>query len=202
MNRSPGSVWVMRLGFILESEQVMNRTCGDCPFSNCLKSSNLPKYYFNLTKALKSYQSNDTPYTPAVSLIFGLKEAVDCILKEGMEKRWLRFEKLAYATREAALSLGLGVFSKSPSASVTAIWAPEGIKSTDIVKTLRKEHGISIAAGQDDVKDKILRIAHMGWINDQDLKRCFSYLEKVLQQLGYDFAQGSSLSKLEEILYG
>jgi aspartate aminotransferase-like enzyme len=167
-----------------------------------LETSNLPKYYFDLKKALKSYKKNDTPFTPAVSLIVALKEAIEFIKKEGIENRWERFKKMAFATQEAAKVLGLEIFSKRPSSSVTAICAPSGIKSTDIVKTLRKKYGLSIAAGQEEVKDKIFRIAHMGYIGEQDLFMCFSLLEKVLKDLGYKFSLGSSLAKLEEVFYG
>ncbi|MFH1505011.1 MAG: alanine--glyoxylate aminotransferase family protein [Candidatus Omnitrophota bacterium] len=169
---------------------------------NAVKNSNLPKYYFDLAKALKSYQKNDTPYTSAVSLIVSLREAVDFIVKDGVEARLKRFEKMAQAAREAAGALGLKIFSKNPSASVTAICSPQGVKSSELVKILRNEFGMSIAGGQDQAKDKIFRIAHMGWINEQDLIACFSLLEKALKDLGYKFKLGSSIARLEEVLYG
>ena len=167
-----------------------------------VKTSNLPSYYFDLKKALKSYDKNDTPFTPAVSLIIGLKAVVDMINEEGVEARIKKFGKMAYASQEAAKALGLEVFSKKPSSSVTAICLPEGIKSSDLVKLLRKKYGMSIAGGQDVYKDKIFRIAHMGWINEQDLIACFSLLELALKELGYKFKLGSSLARLEEGLYG
>lgn len=165
-----------------------------------LKESNLPKYYFSLEKYLKSYEKNDTPYTPSVSLIVALREAISLIKEEGIQKRWQRFKKLSLATQEAALKLGLKIFSQRPSSSITAINSPEGIPSTSIVKKLRKEYGVSIAAGQDAYKDKIFRIAHMGWINEQDLIMCFSLLEKVLKELKFRFKEGASLVKLQEVL--
>jgi len=167
-----------------------------------VKKSNLPKYYFDLNKALKSYEKDDTPFTPAVSLVVALKEAVDMINEEGVEARWEKYKKMAYATQEAAGALGLEIFSKRPSCSATAICSPGEIKSTEIVKTLRKKYGLSIAGGQAQAKDKIFRIAHMGWINEQDLIACFSLLEKVLKDLGYSFQLGASVARLEEGFYG
>ena len=167
-----------------------------------IKNSDLPKYYFDLSKALKSYVKNDTPFTSAVSLIVGLKDALDHINKEGIEKRWGRFKKMAQATAKAARALGLDILSSSPSSSVTAIFAPENIKSSELVKKLREEHGVSIAGGQAQLKDKIFRIAHMGWINEKDLTDCFSLIEKVLKELGYNFELGISVSCLEEVFYG
>ncbi|MCK4912694.1 MAG: alanine--glyoxylate aminotransferase family protein [Candidatus Omnitrophica bacterium] len=169
---------------------------------NAIATSNLPKYYFDLKKALKSHANDDTPYTSAVSLIVGLATALEAIKKEGLEVRWKKFSKMAEATREAAKALGLETFSQSPSDSVTAIVSPENIKSSDIVKILRGEYGLSIAGGQADFKDKIFRIAHMGWISDKDLIECFLLLEKVLGGLGYEFEQGISKLRLEEVLYG
>ena len=167
-----------------------------------LTQGTCPKFYFNLSKALKSYEKNDTPWTPAVSLIVGLNEALRCLAQEDNEARWRRFQKMARATQEAAKALGLTVFSASPSSSVTAIVVPANVKSGDIVKTMRKKYGISIAEGQDHVKEKIFRIAHMGWINEQDLMMCFSLLEKVLKELGHTFTAGASLARLQEVIYG
>lgn len=164
--------------------------------------SNLPKYYFSLKKALKAYEKNDTPFTPAVSLIMGLKKSIELIKQDGIENIWSRCEKMARATQEAARSLGLEVYSKRPSHSVTAIIVPAGMNSKDIVKKMRKEYGVSIAAGQGEIEEKVIRIAHMGWINEQDLMMCFSILEKVLKDLGYKFKLGASVAKLQEVIYG
>ena len=167
-----------------------------------IENSDLPKYYFDLKKALKGQAKNDTPFTPSVSLIVGLKEAVKAINSEGIEARWDKFAKMAEATRQAALALGLKLFSQKPSASVTAIYAPANIKSGDIVRTLRTEHGLSIAGGQAQVKDKIFRIAHMGGISQENLIDCFLLLEKVLQEKGYSFESGASVRRLKEVFYG
>ncbi|MCF7870903.1 MAG: alanine--glyoxylate aminotransferase family protein [Candidatus Omnitrophica bacterium] len=167
-----------------------------------MEESNLPKYYFDLKKALNKHKSNDTPYTPAVTLVTALAVALDAINKEGVEKRWEKFEKLAEATRSAAEALGLSVLSSRPSASTTAIKLPDNIKSSQIVKILREKYGLAIAGGQAQLKDKIVRIAHMGWINAQDLISCFSLFEVALKEVGHQFKSGSSLARLEEAIYG
>ncbi|MFA5272234.1 MAG: alanine--glyoxylate aminotransferase family protein [Candidatus Omnitrophota bacterium] len=167
-----------------------------------LKNSTLPKYYFSINKALKAYEKNDTPFTPAVSLIVGLKESLDLIKKDGIENMWARYKKMSEAAAAAAKALGLEVFSKCPSSSVTAIVVPGGMNSKDVVKKMRKEYGVSIAAGQGEIEQKIFRIAHMGWINEQDLIMCFSILEKVLRDVGYNnFKIGASVAKLQEVIY-
>jgi len=168
---------------------------------NAMKTATLPKYYFNLTKALKAYEKNDTPWTPAVSLIVGLRESLKAVKQEPMEAHWARYQKMAQGCREAGASIGLKVYSQSPSSSVTAFRVPEGINAKDIVKKMRREYGISIAAGQGDIEEKVIRIATMGWINEQDLLMCFSVLEKVLKDMGYKFKLGASVARLQEVLY-
>jgi serine---pyruvate transaminase len=167
-----------------------------------IEKSDLPKYYFDLKKAISKHKSNDTPYTPAVTLVAALAAALGAINKEGVQPRWERFEKLAKATRSAAEALGLAILSSRPSASATAIKMPENIKSSQVVKILRDKYGLSIAGGQAQLKDKIIRIAHMGWINAQDLVGCFSLLEAALKEVGHQFKAGSSLVRLEEVIYG
>jgi len=170
---------------------------------NFMKNSTLPKYYFSLAKALKAYEKNDTPFTPGVNLIVGLKTSIALIKKDGIENMWANFKKMSQAAQAAAQALGLQVFSKCPSSSLTAIVAPSGINAKDVVKKMRKEYGVSIAAGQGELEQKIFRIAHMGWINEQDLIMCFSLLEKVLRDSGYtNFKIGASIARLQEVIYG
>jgi aspartate aminotransferase-like enzyme len=167
-----------------------------------IEKSDLPKYYFDLKKAINKFETNDTPYTPAVTLVIALAAALDAINKEGIKTRWEKFEKLAKAAQSAAKAIGLTILSSRPSASATAIKMPENIKSSQVVKILRDKYGLSIAGGQAQLKDKIIRIAHMGWINAQDLIACFSLLEAVLKELGHQFKTGNSLVQLEEVIYG
>lgn len=166
-----------------------------------LKRSNLPEYYFDLKKALRSYENDDTPFTPAVSMIVALRESLEIIKTQGIENRWNYYKRLALATRKALESMGFEVFSKSPSSSVTAV----SLKAQDtslIVKKMRAEYGVSIAGGQASLKGKIIRIAHMGYINAQDIVMCLSILEKVLKDSGKDIEPGLSLKKFQEVFYG
>ncbi len=166
-----------------------------------IEQSNLPKYYFDLKSALAKHLDNDTPYNPSISLIVALQAALEAINTEGIENRWQRFEKLAEGTRSAAKELGLSLLSTRPSASVTAINLPESINSSEVVKFLRGEYGLSIAGGQAQLKNKIVRVAHMGWINEQDLISCFCLLEIALRKFGHQFKTGASLALLEEVFY-
>jgi len=165
-----------------------------------LKKSNLPKYYFDLKKALSLYDKPDTPFTPSVSLIIALNETLKIIKKEGIEKRWEEFSRIALALRKSLESIGFKIFSKRPSSSVTAA-LKEGLDTTLLVKKMRKEYKISIAGGQAHLKGKIIRIAHMGYINAQDVVMCLSVLEKAMRDLGDRIPLGKSLEIFQEVYY-
>jgi len=165
-----------------------------------MESSNLPKYYLDLKKALKAYAKDDTPYTPSVSLIVALKEVLEIIKKEGIENIWEKFDKISKALREALKSLGFEIYSSSPSSAVTAVVVGD-ISAKKIVSGIRNEFGISIAAGQDKIADKIIRIAHMGYINAQDVVMTLSALEKTLKDLGVKINLGDSVKRFQEVYY-
>jgi aspartate aminotransferase-like enzyme len=164
------------------------------------KTSTLPKFYFNWAKELANLQKNQTNFTPAISLIMGLRESLKMMKEEGRENVFRRIGILARATREGAMALGLKVFAKSPSPAVTAIVAPEGIDGQDIYKTLWKKYGVTGAGGQDQLKGKIFRIATLGYADKYDVITAISALEFTLRDLGYKFQMGTGVAKALEVL--
>ena len=165
------------------------------------ESSNLPKYYFDLKKERKNLAKGQTAYTPAVSLIIGLKKVLEIYKKEGLENIFVRNKKFAEAVREAFKSIGLKIFNeKSPSEAVTAILLPEFVDGQKLVKFLRDKYKVSIAGGQEHLKGKIIRIAHMGFISTFDLIVGVSAVEMALKEFGYEFEFGKATTKLMELL--
>jgi len=164
------------------------------------EKSNLPKFYFDLRKEKKSHLKNQTSYTPAVSLIMGLDRVLTRMKEEGLENVIARHSKLAEATREAMKALGLELLADSPSNAVTAIKAPEGINGGDIVKTLRNKYRMTIAGGQDHLKGKIFRIAHLGYSDQFDVINAVSAVEQTLKSLGHPVELGKGVQKALEIL--
>ena len=155
--------------------------------------SDLPKYYFDLKAAKKSHDKDDTPWTPAVSLINGLNTVLDMMLEEGMDNVLKRHARLANATREAVKALGLELFSERPSNAVTAVKVPEEVDGAALVKKMRDEQYITIAGGQAALKGKIFRIAHLGYMDEYDTISAIAGIEIVLSQLGYnvEFGKGT-----------
>ncbi len=161
--------------------------------------SRLPKYYFNFTSERKAIEKNQSAYTPAVSLVVGLREALRLILTEGLPNVFARHDRLARATRAGVQVLGLELFAEHPGCACTAVKAPAGIESGAIVKGYRKR-GITIAGGQGSMKGKIFRIAHMGYADNSDVLIALGTLELVLAELGYPVKLGEGVRAAQQIL--
>ncbi|HBA53687.1 pyridoxal-phosphate-dependent aminotransferase family protein [Syntrophorhabdus aromaticivorans] len=164
------------------------------------KTSKLPKFYFNWAKELANLQKNQTNYTPAISLIVGLRESLRMMKAEGLESIYRRAEILARATREGAVALGLRIFAKNPSPAVTAICAPEGIDGQAIYNLLWKKYGVTGAGGQDQLKGKIFRLATLGYADKYDVVTAIAALEFSLKDLGYKFTMGTGVGRALEVL--
>ena len=147
------------------------------------KSAKLPRFYADLAQCEKSLKDWDTPFTPALTLVLALREALLKIKREGMEKVWARTAQLAIVTRTGAKRLGLELFSKQPSNALTAICVPSGIDGEQLVSVMRDEKGVTMAGGQGEMKGKVFRIAHMGFITESDLQTGFNVLKETLDEL-------------------
>jgi len=164
------------------------------------EASDLPKYYFDLKAALKSHGKDDTPWTPAVSLITGLDSVLDMMLAEGVDEVLARHARLGEATREAVKAMGLEVFAECPSNAVTSVKVPESVDGGALVKKMRDEQGVTIAGGQASLKGKIFRLAHLGYMDEYDTIGAIAGVEMVLSQLGYDIQLGKGVAKAQELL--
>jgi aspartate aminotransferase-like enzyme len=174
------------------------------------RTSTSPRFYFDLERAWKTVKETQTPWTPAVSLILGLDVALRMIRQEGLQNVWARHERLARAAREGCAALGLPPFSKSPSASVTAVQMPEGIDGEALRAQLRKKHGIIVAGGQDHLKGKAIRIAHLGYFDDLDIVAVVAALGMAVKEVvaqsqvpvaqSLEFDQGAAVKAALDVL--
>ncbi|MDD5408606.1 MAG: alanine--glyoxylate aminotransferase family protein [Candidatus Omnitrophica bacterium] len=162
--------------------------------------SKSPRYYFDLTVAKKAIQKTDTPFTPAISLVIALVEVLRMMKQDGLENIFNRHKIMASATKAAMKALGLELFAPDASSDVvTAVKVPAGIEGEKLVKTMRDVYGVTIAGGQAELKGKIFRFAHMGFIEEFDIIAGISCLEKVLKESGYVFKLGAGVSAAEEV---
>ncbi len=157
------------------------------------KTSRLPKYYFDLAAERKTVVKNEAHFTPAVSIVIGLRIVLDMLQREGLANVFKRHDRLARATRAGVEALGLGLFCKAtPSPAVTAVVAPAGVDSELIVKAYSEAHNITIAGGQGEMKGRTFRLGHMGYAAEFDVIVALAALEQVLAGLGQpvDFGAG------------
>lgn len=159
------------------------------------------RFYFNLKKERDSQAKNQTAYTAAVSLMVGLHEVLKQLKTEGLANIFARHKQLAHAMRQGMLSAGLTLFPKeSPSDALTAVNAPEGVDGQAVYKILREKYGITAAGGQDHLKGKIFRFAHMGYADLFDVIIAVSAVEMVVKGLGYPIKMGEGVRAAEELL--
>lgn len=159
-----------------------------------------PTLYLNLKAYRKSLADSDVPYTPAVTLIRGLKVSLDMIHAIGIEKVWARSAVLARACREAAVALGMKVFSKQPSDSVTGIMYPQGVTDKDFRKTLREKYGCNVAGGQDWLEGKMFRISHMGYTDPVDTIGLIAAIEYTLAECGAKVDIGKGVAAAARVI--
>jgi serine---pyruvate transaminase len=163
-----------------------------------------PRFYFDWERIGSAQAKLDAAYTPAVTLIAGLEIALGKLLEEGLDAAFDRHVRLGRACREGAKAMGLELFSPDDdsSAVVTAIRPPEGIDATDVVRSLRDDHGITIANGQASLKGRIFRIGHIGWFDVFDVTTALAAVELVLAELGADIERGVATARALEVYEG
>ncbi len=163
--------------------------------------STCPHFYFDYKKERKNLQNQTSAYTPAVSLVIGLRAVLKSVKEEGLENVHKRHNRLARATRAGAQALGLGLIApQAPADSLTGVFVPEGIDGGKIVKSLRDDFGVTLAGGQDQWKGKIIRIAHLGYVDTFDTVVAIAALEMALKKFGHPVTLGKGVAAAQEIL--
>jgi aspartate aminotransferase-like enzyme len=179
------------LGFIALSDRAWERT----------KQATLPRFYFDLNLERKSQQKGSGAFTPAVSLIFGVRASLDMMQREGLDKVYARHARMSRATRAAATALGLKLLAPdSPSPAATGVYLPEGIDADQVLDYLRDHMNITLAEGQDQLKGKVIRIAHVGYMGAFDVITAVAALEMALRKFGVELPFGKGVAAAQEVL--
>jgi len=155
-------------------------------------ATNNPKFYWDAKTARKALEKWQNPYTPPVSLLFGLQESLKMIEEEGLETIFLRHRKLRNCVRAAAKALGLRLLAEDYCAStaVTGIYPPENVEAKKVQKIMRETYGVTMAGGQKALEGKIFRIGHMGYCAISDVIVTIAMLEMTLVELGMSVELG------------
>jgi len=165
-----------------------------------VKTARLPRYYFDLMTEWQALTKNEAHFTPAVSIVVGLREVLRMIEAEGLAAVFRRHERLARATRGGVEALGLECFAKSnPSPALTAVVAPRGVDGERIVAIYGASHNVTIAGGQGEMKGGVFRLGHMGYVADFDVLTALGALEQVLHEVGQPVDFGAAVGAAQKI---
>ncbi|MFX1563183.1 MAG: pyridoxal-phosphate-dependent aminotransferase family protein [Promethearchaeota archaeon] len=161
-----------------------------------------PTYYFDLLKAKKRFDGfGDSPFTSAISLIYGLHESLKMMFEEGYQQRIERHHKLGRITRAGYIGMGLELLADLAhySNTVTAVKYPAGINDTDFRNNVQSL-GVLIAGGQGPVKGKIFRTNHMNICTEKDVLTTMAVIEVALKKLGFEIDLGSGVAAAQKQL--
>jgi aspartate aminotransferase-like enzyme len=160
-----------------------------------------PRYYFDLLRERTSQAKNTTAYTPAISMVVGLREALAMMQEEGFPQVFARHARLAQATRAASQALGLRLMAPdNPSPAVTGVYVPDAVDGSQLFAFLRDQMRVVFAGGQDHLKGKIIRIAHLGYMDVFDIISAIAAFEMGLRHFGHAVELGRGVGAAESEL--
>ena len=160
------------------------------------RAATSPRFYFDWERTLARHAMQDTPFSPAISLVIGLDVALGMVLEAGLEAAHERHVRLGRACRAGAKAMGLELFSpdEDRAAVVTAIRVPSDIDSSAIVLAMRERSSVTVVGGQGELKGKIVRIGHIGYVDVHDVATALAALELALVEAGADVERGVAVS--------
>lgn len=161
------------------------------------------RYYWDVNIGLKYQETGQTPFTPPISLYYGLQEALRMLEEEGLENVLNRHRNYRDMVRSSIQAMGLELFTEERFASnaVTSICAPESIGANPIRKYMLEEFNIILAGGQLKLDNVIFRMGHLGYVRELDIISVLAALELTLVKFGYDLKMGAGLHRAQEILF-
>lgn len=162
-----------------------------------------PRAYWDWAPVLERNKRGEFPYTPATSLLFGLRESLSMLNEEGLANVFKRHSRLAEACRRAIHALGLELLCRNPaeySNTLTAVLMPDGFDSDAYLAHAWKTLEMSLGVGLGDVKGKVFRIGHLGSLNELDLLGGLAGVELTLKSFGVNLRLGAGLAAAEQYL--
>jgi len=164
------------------------------------ETATTPRYYMDWRRAITAQAKGETPFSTAISLVRGLDVALEMILEDGLEAAYERHLRLGRAARAGVKAMGLELFSPDDdtSAVVTAIRMPAEIDGQAIVGSMREESGVTIIGGQGQMRGKIVRFGHIGYVDVNDVTVALAALERALVGAGADVERGAAVTAAHE----
>jgi aspartate aminotransferase-like enzyme len=148
----------------------------------------MPKIYWDFTRAKSNLQKGQTPWTPAIPVVYALNVSLKMMQKEGMQNIFARHAHLADMTRKGVKAMGLKLVvhdEKYASNTVTAVWPPDGVNPDNLRKTMREKYQTVLTGGQGALEGKIFRFGHLGMCDEKDIQNALDALRRSLPEHGY-----------------
>ena len=165
------------------------------------KTARCPRCFFDFADMMRANKDGYFPYTPATTLLRGLRASLDMLLAEGLDNVYARHRRLAEGARLGVAAWGLKLCAKEPrwhSDTVTAACVPAGFNSDDVVKTAYYRYRMSLGVGLSKVAGKVFRIGHIGNINELMILQALAGCEMALRDVGVPVAAGSGVAAAQE----
>jgi aspartate aminotransferase-like enzyme len=160
------------------------------------RSATAPRYYFDWERTRAAQEKGENPFSPAISLYLGLDVALAMILAEGLESAFERHVRLGRACRAGVKAMGLELFSpdEDRAAVVTAIRMPADVDGQAVVLSMRERSGVTIIGGQGELRGKIVRIGHIGYVDVFDVTTALAALEVAMVEAGADVERSAAVT--------
>lgn len=161
------------------------------------------KYYWDLAEGLKYMEKGQTPFTPPISLYYGLQEALHMMLEEGLDNVIARHKGYRDMVRASIQAIGLNLLAEDryASSAVTSVVAPEKIGANPIRKYMQEEFNIILAGGQQNLDNVVFRVGHLGYVRELDLLSVLAALEITLVKFDYPLTLGTGLQVAQQAIY-
>ena len=159
------------------------------------------RVYFDFGDMIKANASGYFPYTPSLPMLYGLREAVDVLLEEGLENVFARHHRLAEGVRAAVNAWGLRLCARAPkwySDTVSAIIVPEGINGADVIDVAFRRYNLALGAGLARLAGKLFRIGHLGDLNELMLAGAIAGAEMAMRDVGVKIALGAGVAAAQD----
>jgi alanine-glyoxylate transaminase/serine-glyoxylate transaminase/serine-pyruvate transaminase len=161
------------------------------------KTAECPRCFFSFDDMITTNKDGYFPYTPATSLLHGLRASMDLLLDEGLENVFARHHRLAEGVRQAVDGWGLELVAREPkwySDTVSAIYVPDGFEANDVIKIAYGRYNLSLGGGLSRLAGQVFRIGHLGWLNDMMLLQAIAGAEMAMADVGIPVKLGSGVS--------
>lgn len=165
------------------------------------KTAKCHRCFFDFNDMIRTNKDGYFPYTPATTLLRGLRASIDMLLGEGLENVFVRHHRMAEGVRKAVAAWGLTLCAKHPrwySDTVSAIRVPDGFDGNEVVRIAYERYNMSLGVGLSKVAGKVFRIGHMGSLNELMVLTALAGAEMAMRDTGIDVAPGSGVGAAQE----